>query len=1189
MRQRLSILLATALLGCGGTDDTIIDDAGLPDASQQDTTPPAVRDTTPADGAADVPRDAELVIRFSEPMAQDVGIVRVEPGGVGLLATEGTWDAAGSTLRLLPIGTWPSGQVTATIGNEFTDLAGNPLEPTPIVFTTIDDVGPAVTSSTPAEGATGLSARTSEIVIVFNEVMRTTVGTLDALGGAATIGSPTWSAGGTTVTFPVADLEYERDYDVTLRGFVDANGNRLDTRPYLEDGVLDFSTGPDMDGPRALRSEPAEGQVDVNPASTTALLVTFDEAMDLATTSVSLSDGTTSVDLNGSWTGNGRIFRVEVAGRLDFGRTYGLDVTGLRDRAGNAVDGTPYLGDGVLDFTVGADAFRPFVRVATPGEGETDVSYIDTTEITVAFSEAMSPSITTAALSDGTTSVDLTGTWTSPTELSFDVTGRLGAGRGYSLDLRAMQDARGNVLDAAHSYLGDGRLDFTTSAPVGEGCRDPLTIGTATETGGVYRWTISSTAPLVRDGGTQACDTTTSADGNDVVIRFDKVSDGPGTAGGRYLRIEVDGSTGTTTGNSFDVAVMTGPSCDPAAAPLRCHSNAAFHQLDLDVPAGPVWVWVARTSSSTTAVTATVSISEVDPPRIEGDSCDNPYTTSSAIHSSPAANTHRFSIPRNVLRGADIDTMPAVFPNAFTCDTAAGHGIDGVIRFDKPDDTSVLRISAVRTAGSDSFNFAVFDACDAAAPATQSLGCYTGVTTTARELLVAAPAGPVYVWVGDTLATVSRSSSVWAYNNAIDVDVEVIPDVGTGEICGRAIAAATGVNTVTGTSDQRLHAPSCFGATSNVEWYRLRTTQEILIARANAAGGLALFDPSDMAELSCVSDALARSVTRVMPVGTELCVAVEMGRGITSIDLGGQSYTGLGSRPPVALNVLRPLSTTGTEESITTDYWMAVTDDTLLMRYSSQVLDVGRGGNERAVRRGSTPEGITSSMIGRTGVVQAGGVFSFYSTTSATTNRIFRLWDGTSPFWTPVTWDLSPNYVTAAIMAAAPEGTSNIVFVTDSSTVTTFYRISALAPSTPQLVGASTRLRSARGLAVDDQFAYVQATLDGVRGVYRVPLSDVTAEPVVLAQSTGFSSSTTQATAMGVDRPASPNHLYVRNGSGDVEVIIDPSGPSPFYLGPVIDRGTSSDWAMTVDPATGQLFLFETETDSNGVFLRYDP
>ncbi|MBZ0115811.1 MAG: hypothetical protein K8H88_02365, partial [Sandaracinaceae bacterium] len=90
-------------------------------------------------------------------------------------------------------------------------------------------------------------------------------------------------------------------------------------------------------------------------------------------------------------------------------------------------------------------------------------------------------------------------------------------------------------------------------------------------------------------------------------------------------------------------------------------------------------------------------------------------------------------------------------------------------------------------------------------------------------------------------------------------------------------------------------------------------------------------------------------------------------------------------------------------------------------------------------------------------------------------------------------------------------------------------------------------------------------------------------------QSTGFSSSTTQATAMGVDRPASPNHLYVRNGSGDVEVIIDPSGPSPFYLGPVIDRGTSSDWAMTVDPATGQLFLFETETDSNGVFLRYDP
>ena len=38
-------------------------------------------------------------------------------------------------------------------------------------------------------------------------------------------------AEGTTVTFPVSDLEYEREYAIDLRNFRDAVGNALDDEP----------------------------------------------------------------------------------------------------------------------------------------------------------------------------------------------------------------------------------------------------------------------------------------------------------------------------------------------------------------------------------------------------------------------------------------------------------------------------------------------------------------------------------------------------------------------------------------------------------------------------------------------------------------------------------------------------------------------------------------------------------------------------------------------------------------------------------------------------------------------------------------------------------------------------------------------------------------------------------------------
>jgi len=1195
------LLLASGLLALSlvvACESPPTPDAALTDAGPRDRVAPTVEETSPEDGASNVPRDTELNFRFSEPMALDVGTVSVAPGGVRLRANEsGRWNDAGNTLTVelpLPL---PSGEVTVTLGSDFTDRSGNSLLETRITFTTADDVAPSVSSSTPAEGAIDVGARLDAITLTFDEPMRTSDGTIDLVGGAATLSDAVWSSDGTTASFTVADLEYERDYQALLRGFRDASGNPLDEVPYLEDGILDFSTGTDVDAPRVERGEPAEGQLDVNPSETPAVLITFDEPMDTTITTVRLSDGTSDDPLAGTWIGP-LLLRVDVDGRLSFGNAYAIDLRGLSDRAGNLIDESTYLGDGRLDFTVGNDDFAPFVRSSAPAEGELDVAYAGLEGVELSFSEAMDTSAATVPVRVAADApIDAPILFSSPTEATVDLTGILRPGSEHRIDVRGLQDSGGNPINAGHRYLGDGRLDFTTGAPVGEGCLDPLTAAEATMEGAVLRWTLSSLGASVRDGGTAVCDSNGSTNnGTDTLVRFDKLS-GTVAEGGDLLRVVLESPSGTTSSNTFDIAVADGLACAASRVPVVCRSNAGFHELTLDLAAGPVWIWVSRTTLSTSGVTATLEVTEITPPNRDGEDCSSPFTTASSGYTAPVggSTTHRFSIPVSSTRGADM-MGPASYavPNAFSCDTSAGQGIDAVVEFNKPDDTSVLRIRAARggTSG-DSLNFGVYDACDALAPSTRELACRTAVTSTGTgDLVVDLPAGPLYLWVSDTLTTVSRvsSTSEWITSPAAEIEIDVIPDVTSGEICSRAFALSAGANAVTGTSDQAFERPSCFGASSNVEWYRITTTDPVTFVAADAAGGLAMMLPDSRQELTCVANGAARSATRLLPVGTDLCVAVEMGRSIGNITVTGQAYDGLGSTPPVELGILRPFNATASaEETVTSDYWLVATSDSLVMRHTfSAVFDVSRAGMERPVRRG-TEDGITSSVLGRTAVTVGDAVFSFSSTTTAATTRVHRLWDGSSLFWAPTPWDPGTTYVTQAIAGAAADGAGGMWFVTDGSSAATFYSLSASAPSASTIRGVTSLVTLIRGMAMDDQFVYLQGVVGGLRGIYRLPRSNLAATPTTLVISTDFPTSTTQATAMAVDSLVAPTNLYVRDNNGDVQVIISPASASPFYLGPVIDLGTSSDFAMTLAHDTGALYLFETETVSTGNWVRYDP
>lgn len=1190
-------LVAFSAAACGD-DDRPGFDAGTDMTTPGDTIAPTVRNTSPAEGETNVNRLEPFIIRFSEPMNTETGTIVADPGGP-IPAARWSWDPVGSTLTVTPNTPWAQGEVRINIA-DFEDPAGNALEePVEVSFETVDDVAPFLTATTPAEGATDVSANLEEITLTFSEQMNTTSGVIAVLGGAGTVGAPEWNAEGTTVTFPISDLEYERDYDVELRNFRDALGNPLDGEPVIEDGFLDFSTGPDTDAPTVVRSEPMEGQVDVNAALQRQIEIVFDEPMMTDTTTFALNDGTTDIMVNGTWTGGATILRLNVDGILEFETSYSVDLSGLTDRAGNALNPTEYLVDGSLDFMVSEDVFDPVVLSTDPVEGDTGIDQTEELAIEVVFSEAMDQTLTSATLTDGTTPTSVDGTWASPTIINFTVPAdTMAPSTEYMLDLTPFMDLTGNTTDTSHAYLMDGMLNFTTGSPSGENCVNALTPADATVTMGVTAWSISSGQVSSREGGTDACaDYTGSASRPDVVIRYDKTS-ADVAGGGKLLRIVAEGGSNFT---EFDIAITPG-ACDPAAAPARCIIESEVHQVYADVPAGPVHIWISPNSSSSFSTTMDVTVEEVDPPRAEGESCDNPYTTASSIFSS-TGGIDTFLIPEGMgPRSMDISAYSTGDTSLVSCDTDTtsttsstnGTGVDAVIRYTMPAD-SVLRVTAE---GMDSslnpeFNVSAYDACDPAA-ATAELGCIADVSTTAKDGIIDAPPGDIFIWLTNETTDIYRSSSSGDYYfHEAQIDIETIP-VQAGETCSRAFAAAAGNNTVTGTSDVAIVSPGCFDSTSDVEWYSYTTTQPLFVAGTVGAGGVAVYRGAN--EISCSDDGSSANASALVPAGTELCVAVEMGQSITDLVISETAYTGLGLNPPVSLPIERPINDSGSVEFITGDDWMSGNGSILVMAYGSEMLDALKDGSGATVYHGSA-DGLSSSNMGNAGTFAANGaLFSFDdSATAGASSRVYRLWDGSAPFFDPIPWDTTPpSYPSEEIAAAAVVG--NTLYYVTADDFPIFYSLDATAPGAPTRLGTNEIITDVTGIAADDTYLYVAGEYKTgfEEGVFRIPfteLGNATYDPVNLMPGINHDGTpfVGNEIAMYVDATTSPGHLYVRNADGHFEATIDPGGASPIYVGEIISVGGSGDNAAWLDLATGSLYIFETDSESSGSFLRYDP
>ncbi|AKF09110.1 Subtilisin-like serine protease [Sandaracinus amylolyticus] len=1194
--MRLALLVA--LVGCGDDDGVSPGvDASMPrvdahvppvDAGAdggRDLEPPVVTSTRPRAGETEVAGGRAVEIRWSEAIAEGGGTVRATSEGTTIALEAPTWSPERDVLLVAPTEGWPSSSRVVVTVEGFTDVAGNAqTDAFELTFETSDAGPPSVVSTTPTEGAIDVARDLDAIVVRFSEPMNPYLGTLALSGGPGALGARSW-AGEDELHVAVSGLAWGTTYHIALDGFADVEGNALAASAVLVDGALDFATVADTTAPRVVDSNPTNEQLDLDVVALESIRITFDESMDVSRRTASLAVGEGApTTLTGNWSADGTVLTFAATGRVSAQAVHRVDLSAMRDAAGNALVLDVNLSEGELVFTTSpTDEAIPFVVFASPAEGATDVP-TRAMGIEVLFSEAMDTTTTQLDLVGGGTTRALAGTWNAAgTRLLLAIPDGIGSNAPHALDLRALRDASGNALDPAHPYLGDGVLDFTTGTPTGEDCSDPLTTAVATRDGDAWVWTIAPAAFGAQDGA-PTCGTTATSRHRDGVIEIVKTT--PDIAsGGRALRIEVVSATSL---NGVQFEVLRG-ACDPAlatgatgtreiCAPARLRSVQY-----LDVPAGNYYLWLAERRGQVTEGTsppmtfqvafpgATVRVEEVAA-LPEGESCGSPYTSTSSNHSAPGVDSHQWTVAFDALRSMEYGAS-GVGEDALSCVSA--QGADGVVRVDKARESSFLDVTVEPFPREDGGIYVeARAACDASSG--DALQCTRRIQSR-DSFQVQASAGPVWLWLASYVPT-SANTEPFPRVTIRTREVDAAP----GETCATAIPITPDATVpITPSTTTRYFAPSCI-TSGPVTYYRYTTTRELDLVGTVGTAPMALIDRTSGAELGCWDDASVVPMPRRAPAGSEVCIAVPSGASITALTVRELDWTGIDGDATV-IPVTRPEGVTLTSEA-----WLALSPTQLHLGITpDSTTTAGFVTFPRAGGAGTFVP-VTRYSIGNAAVTVGDALYSVDETNlAARPSRLFRLITSMGGLDTPngTAWDPGSSYGTGDIDAMGMiAGTDTVIMANEGTTTlpTSFFTASLTTAGGAIRIGMNSGIRDATAIAANADWVFVIGTTGLGRGVYRLPRATLaTATPQPLTPPGEVSFNTTNG-SMVYD--AARDVLYVRtNGSiATVDAIFGASTATPAYAGPVVVRGRSTDHGLALDPTVPALFLFETVTDAAG-------
>ncbi|MDI1482724.1 DVUA0089 family protein [Polyangium sp. y55x31] len=377
-------------------------------------------------------------------------------------------------------------------------------------------------------------------------------------------------------------------------------------------------------------------------------------------------------------------------------------------------------------------------------------------------------------------------------------------------------------------------------------------------------------------------------------------------------------------------------------------------------------------------------------------------------------------------------------------------------------------------------------------------------------------------------------------------------------------------------SEARLHVPSCFPPEGAVHWYSHVAADKLLVVTADAEGPVALFDENGEL-IECAAPPTDGPLATVSKPGKTYHVAVATPTPITCLTIEDRPYHGL-------VGDLTDLGVTFSSGAASARS-MTFSATHVYMGTPTRVFVFPKSGNTMATVYG-TANGLTTAHLGDDLLLFGDSLFSL-STAGSTQNWIWRIHDVPTNTWGPTAWDLSPNYApNSPSLAMATDGTTLFYVTRGSDGVdpgqVEFYALSPAAPAQAQIIGSTTQLHLATGLAVDAQHFYVAAVGAGGYGVYRLARADLAAPPTKIAHLRDYLGVANTRTTVVLDDVQNAAHLYARDEWGDIRVVIDPGGDA-------LDAGVlmksisgHSDDAMGYDGAEGVLYLYAKDSLSTG-------
>ena len=374
-----------------------------------DTDVPTLSSSTPADADTGVGVNDNIILNFSKAVDAESGNIviykasddsEVESIPVGNAKVSGS----GSTqITINPASTLDSStnyyvQIAATA---FDDSSSNSYaginDKTSLNFTTADVNAPTLSSSTPADEATGIAVDTN-IVLNFNEAVDAESGNIiiykssdDSQVESIPVGDAKVSgSGSTTITInPSTTLDGSTAYyvQVAATAFDDSSSNSY--AGISDATTLNFTTA-DIGAPTLSSSTPADGATGI--AVDTNIVLTFNEAVDAENGNIIIvksEDGSTveAIDVTGSQvSGSGSTeITINPSVTLDGQTAYHLtiDETAFDDSSSNSYAG---ISDTTtINFTT-ADVTAPTVTF-NPADSDTGVGR--DSNINIEFNEAI--------------------------------------------------------------------------------------------------------------------------------------------------------------------------------------------------------------------------------------------------------------------------------------------------------------------------------------------------------------------------------------------------------------------------------------------------------------------------------------------------------------------------------------------------------------------------------------------------------------------------------------------------------------------------------------------------------------------------------------------------------------------------------------------------------------------------------